>query len=310
MRNYIAPILAVSLSAGTAGAYDLGNGFSTSGSIELEYLKFDNDNGLFLNSDSRLSWRGSNAGQLGFGFDLNLDGLSKLDKPTGDASNLWVSAMLEFRGIALHVGAPEPATRAVIDFPAVSTAKLVDAQLEPFRGQLATAIARENSDLAPGVAVTGGSGELAYAVSWHRMDMFDIPDTKVEVTEAALSWRTGATTLFGSAAHANEQHSSDNINNVQIGALYDGGALSLGAIAGRNTGLLASNFGQLNATYRLSDAFALRGNVAMVNPKHGANVDIWALGADFKFANGAYVEGGYSSVDKDDVWDVGLGFRF
>ncbi len=280
-----------------------------SGSLELEYQDYESDNGLFLNSDSQLSWRGGDAGAFSFGFDLSLDGLAKIDKPTGDASNLWASAMIGYRGVEFRIGAPEPATKAVIDFPAVSTAKLVDAQIEPFRGQYATAIARDDSDLAPGVSVLGGNDQLTYGVSWHRMDMPASPN-KVEVAEAAVAWKTGATTLFGSAAHANEQHSTDNANNVQIGALYDGGALSLGAIAGRNTGFLSSNFGQLNATYRMSDALALRGNVAVINPSAGSNVDIWSLGADFKFVNGAYVEGGYSSVDKDDVWDIGLGFKF
>lgn len=294
MTRILVPAL-LALTALPAAAQD-GNGLSFGGDVKLEYLNANSDLWA-LDGDVGLSWR---SGGL-LGFDAALD-TTYIDSNGGtdDFTNVWAALVLSTGAGEFAVGAPRPLIETMQVMPKFSTSRVLDLETTFLRGPLTPLASASDNGVTPGITWKKDSGSLTFGAGYHHLN-----DLNADMLEGIMRFQSGATTLFVSGEYADV--TGDNVMILQIGGLYDTDRFDLGATLAQFDSSETTHSLRLYGSFDVMQSLSLRGDALLVQDAN----DIYSLSATYSMPSGLYVEGGGSKiVGSDEVYDIGIGFKF
>lgn len=307
MRHALAATLLLGASALPVQALDLGNGFSLIGEVELEYGNNATTANSYLDTDATLRWRSADGGAFGFGFDFGVESLYLLDE-SDDLTMFWGGLVITSDFGDFTLGAARPVADTVYAFPDFGTNSVNQLLLFPMTRSLASFFGLITDEQVLGVSFVGSSEALGYAVSIHEIDT---PINTLRSSQLVLTYAAGNTSVMGSF-EVMGVGLPENITAFRFGVLHEIGALTLGAEAGALESPTADtqNFARLHGAYEVTPALTISADLGYLDTMGGSSIDLWALGAEYRFGNGGFVEAGATSAGDEETWDVGLGFRF
>jgi hypothetical protein len=306
MRIAAPTALFIASISGPVAAFDLGNGFSLTGEVELEYLTSDGDDVTLGWIDVTLGWRSQGGGAIGFGADLTIDSLQQLD--TGeDVTAYWGGLVITTGAGDFTIGMPRPVLDVLFDTPKLGGNSFIDFQFEQFAGPLASVLITVQEVDAYGVSFVGASGDLKYGISYN-----DLEDLDAEVIQVAANYQLGATLIQGGAEVITS--GSDDITALVLGATHDFDRFSIGAAvtdvsssAGGFDGQSIKVFGE----YEVTDALTLGAQIQ--NFEQPVNGTLYGLSGEYTFGPGGYARLGVLDSDQSNdeaIFDAAVGFRF
>lgn len=293
--------------ASPALAFDLGNGLSLTGEVELEHGRGE-ESDSFLHGDATLSWRNGGAGALGFGLDLTVESIFVLGD-NEDITSYWGGVVLTTGVGEITLGAARPVIDTVYSFPDFGTLSIFNVGFPPIARSFTTFFAAIEEDIVVGVSLEGSAGALTYGASIHELNTFS---GTAHSSQIAVTYAMGDTTLMGGFETVSVSGMGGSVSTYRIAALHRMDRLTLGAeLSSQDADMSPStNFGLLYGGYDVSEALTVRGNIGVVDEISGSDT-IWNLGAEYRFGNGGFLQGGVTSLgDSDEIYDVGIGFRF
>lgn len=283
----------IALSALPATAQD-SNGLTFGGSVKLEYV--DISNGLWaLDGDVGLSWR---SGGL-LGFDASLDS-TYLDDGE-ELTNIWAALVLSTGAGEFAVGAPRPLVDTLGVMPKFSSSRLIDLQTSFLRGPITSLASGSDNGLTPGVTWKQEQGSLTFGAGYHHLN----GGNNIDILEGVMRYQTGATTFFITGEFAETEGS--NLTLLQIGALHDAERFDLGASFSQFDASDTIHSVRLYGSFDVMSAVSLRGDALLIQDSN----DIYSLSAIYSMDSGLFVEGGGTKVTgSDEIYDIGVGFKF
>lgn len=298
MRVSLLALLAVgAIAPSVASAFDLGNGLAVTGSVKLEYDKYESDDTAVLDADLGLSWR--SGGLIGFDAALDSTYIGESDEAL---TNIWAALVFSTDMGEFSVGAPRPVVESMAVLPRFGTSRLLDLETSFARGPLSTAAGFEDNGFAPGLAFTGQSGSVSYGLSYHR---FEIGGDDLDLIQGVMNYSNGATTLFISGELGDLLSVDPSV--VKIGGLYSADVYSFGGELARvDYGSEGITTGRLFGTYDVMPELTVKGDMLLIE----SSENIYSLGAEYRFGQLGFVEGGASFVDNDQIYDIGVGLKF
>jgi hypothetical protein len=303
-----APLAVVLLAAASpALGFDLGNGLGLTGVIELEHARGETSES-FLRGDATLSWRNSSAGTLGFGLDLTVDSIFILGE-NDDATSYWGGVVLTTGIGEITLGAARPVIDTVYSFPDFGTLSIYNVSFPPIARSFTTFFAAIEEDVLPGISLEGSAGALTYGASIHELQTFS---GSARSSQIAVTYAIGDTTLLGGFETISASGMGNNVSIYRLGALHRMDRLTIGA---ELSSLDAStspttSLGLLYGAYDVTEALTVSGSLGVVDQSSGSET-LWNLGAEYRFGNGGFLQGGVTSLGaSDEIVDVGIGFRF
>jgi hypothetical protein len=306
MRIAAPTALFIASISGPVAAFDLGNGFSLIGEVELEYLTSDGDDSSLGWIDVTLGWRSQGGGAVGFGFDLAVDSTQIFD--SGDDITTYWGGLVVTTGVGeFTIGAPRPVLDTLFVTPKVGGSSFFDFQLKTITGPLASTLIKLQDFDAYGVSFMGGSGDLRYGAYYGDLEGVD-----ADILQLALSYQVGATLIQGGAEMVNTP--SGDITTVLLGATHDFDRLSLGVALSNIDGDAAgfdSETVQVFGDYQITDALVIGAQVLRVDGVTDGT--LYGLTGEYGFAPGGYARLGVLDSDEsnsDAIFDAAVGFRF
>ncbi len=295
MTRFIVPAL-LALSSLPAAAQDA-NGLSYGGTVKLEYV--DANSSLWaLDGDVGLSWR---SGGL-LGFDAALDTTYIDGNGSGeDFSNIWAALVLSTGAGEFAIGAPRPLVDTLAVMPKFSSSRLVDLETSFLRGPITSLVSASDNGVTPGITWKREQGSLTFGAGYHHLNDGD----NVDVLEGVMRYQAGSTTFFITGEFANTE--GPNLTLLQIGALHDADRFDLGASFSQINSSDTSHSLRLYGSFDVMPALTLRGDALMVQDAS----DLYSLSATYSTESGLFVEGGGTKVTgSDNIYDIGVGFKF
>ena len=301
-----AAVAALVLLSGPAQAFDLGGGLSFGGEIKLEHVSDGTESESFIASDVTLGWRSAADGGLGFGFDLTADSLYLISE-SEDVTAYWGGLVLTTGFGDVTIGAARPVTETIYSFPSFGTSRLTDFRLLAAKGSYISFLTILSDDITPGVSLEGSSGALSYGVSLHELDS---PGGNIRSSQIALGYAMANTTILG-GFEVLSIPGGNSASSWRLGVVHEMDALTLGAEINVLEGDLngSDTFVRLHGAYDITEALTVSADVGRVDVS-GVTDTVWALGAEYRFGNGGFIQAGTTSLDDDEIWDVGIGLRF
>lgn len=283
----------VALTAIPAVAQDAGNGLAFGGEVKLEYV--DASSGQWaLDGDVGLTWR--SGGMLGF--DAALD-TTYLDDGS-DLTNIWAALVLTTGMGEFAVGAPRPVVETMGVMPRFSTSRLLDIETGFFRGPITSLASFSDNGLTPGITYRQSSGNLSFGVGYHHLN-----DNNADIAEGIMRYESGATTFFISGEVGTAP--GPDITLMQIGAFHDADRFDLGAAFAQIDESSTTRALRLYGSYDVTSALTLRGDLLAVQDSD----DVYSLSATYAMPTGLFVEGGGTVANgSDEIYDIGVGFKF
>ena len=292
MTRVLLPAL-FALAALPAAAQEAATGLTFGGEVKLEYVD-GGPAGWALDGDLGMSWR---SGGL-LGFDAALD--STYFDDGDDLTNGWAAVVLSTGVGEIALGAPRPVLETMRVMPRFSSSRVLDLQASMFTGSLAGIASFEDNGMTPGVTWQQTSGNLTFGAGYHHLN-----DANVDVAEGVMHFENGATTYFITGQFATTP--GDDPSIMQIGAFHDADRFDLGAalsrfdISGTHNGL------RLYGSFDVMSALTLRGDMLLLED----TTDLYSVSATYSMDNGLFVEGGGTKVEgADEIYDIGVGFKF
>ncbi len=242
-------------------ALDFGNGFSTTGEIELEHSKYMFSNYSYFTGDVTLSWRSSGSGAIGYGADLTILHFRQIKESEG--STAYRGGLVVTTGFGdFTIGAPRRALSTVLTLPELGTNRMVNLEFNQLRWDSFHPLLSEDTEL--GLAFTGTSGNLTYGASAHQ---FEGGKATADTVQIAASYIMGSTTFMGGVQRVTGFGPS-NQTALIFGMLYDRNKLTLGLelsnFANDNGQSFAS--ARLHAGYDITDAFTVLADITQIDP--------------------------------------------
>lgn len=294
MQRYILAAL-VALSAFPAAAQD-GNGLTFGGDVKLEYVNANSDLWA-LDGDVGLSWR--SGGLLGFDAALDTTFLHN-NGNDDDLTNVWAALVLSTGVGEFAVGAPRPLLETMAVMPKFSSSRVLDLETTIFRGPITPVASAQDNGLTPGITYQKEAGSLTFGAGYHHLN-----DLDADTFEGIMRYQAGAVSLFVSGEYGRTP--GPNTTILQIGGMYDADRFDLGAALSRFDSSLSANSLRLYGSFDVMSSLTLRGDALLVQDAN----DIYSLSATYGMQNGLYVEGGGTKiVGQDEVYDLGVGFKF
>lgn len=291
MTRLLLPAL-VAAFALPASAQD--SGLSFGGDVKLEYLDADTNAGFALDGDVGLSWR---SGGL-LGFDAALDS-TYLDDGE-DYTNLWAALVLSTGAGEFAVGAPRPLSDTERVMPRFSTSRVVDLSSNFLNGPLTGLVSAVDRGMTPGITWKQEAGSLSFGAGYHHMN-----DRNVDAAEGFMHYTAGATTFFITGEFATAPGSNPSL--MQIGALHDTDRFDLGASLAQYDAADTRHTVRLYGSVDVMSALTLRGDMLMVQNAS----DAYSISATYSMDSGLFVEGGGTKVvGSDELFDIGVGYKF
>ena len=298
-------MLLASLTA-PALALDLGNGFSLTGEVELEYLSSSGDDTTIGWIDATLGWRSQAGGTVGYGFDLTVDSTQLFE--TGDDFTAYWGGLVVTTGAGdFTIGAPRPVLDVLYDTPKLGGSSFFDLQIEQFTGPLAAFLVKQADINAYGVSFIGTSGNLTYGVYYSQVEGED-----ADIMQAAAAYQLGATLIQGGAEVI--KFGSGEITTLMLAATHDFDRFSLGAAISDISSSGAPFDGRtvkLFGDYQVTDALVL--GVQIVDVETPLSVTLVGVSGEYGFGSGGYARIGAIDSDQsgsDTIFDAAVGFRF
>lgn len=206
-------------------ALDLGNGFTMTGEVELEYLWNSDDDRSLSYVDVALGWRRQASGDLGFGFDVTLQDIYVEDSAL-EGTYIWAAGVLTTPYADISVGRPLPVLERMFPLPQVGASRYLDLRLDPFGGLggsfIANAAVINDPDIL-GVTAVGAAGSVSYGLGYHQSESGGF---RSEIYEVGVIYRIEQTELFLALEHA--PNDIDDLNRFQYGVRYQGDGWSIG----------------------------------------------------------------------------------
>lgn len=294
MARYLLPAL-VAFAALPAAAQDT-NGLTFGGEVKLEYV--DTGSGLWaLDGDVAMSWR--SGGLLGFDAALDstyIDGSSGAD----DLTNIWAALVLSTGAGEFAVGAPRPLLETERVMPRYSSSRVLDLETSFLRGPITPIASAQENGVTPGITWKKEAGNLTFGAGYHHLN-----DRDIDTVEGIMRYQAGQTTLFVSGEYADAP--GDNLTILQVGGLYDSDRFDLGAAFTQLDSSDTLHSLRLYGSFEVMTALTLRGDALLVQDAS----DIYSMSATYSLPNGLFVEGGGSKItNEDEIYDIGIGFKF
>ncbi|MBA4324030.1 MAG: hypothetical protein C0426_02940 [Rhodobacter sp.] len=291
MSRLLLPAL-VAAFALPATAQDTGLAFG--GEVKLEYLDADPGAGFALDGDVGLTWRSGGI----LGFDAALDS-TYLDDGA-DFTNVWAALVLATGAGEFAVGAPRPLSDTQRVMPRFSTSRVVDRDPDFLSGQSTSRLSAEDGGMTPGITWKQEAGSLSFGAGYHHMN-----DRNVDVAEGFMTYAAGATTFFISGEFATAP--GPNPSLMQIGAFHDADRFGIGASLAQYDAADTRHTVRLHGSFDVMTALTLRGDMLMVRDAS----DAYSVSATYSLDSGLFVEGGGTKVTgSDELFDIGVGYRF
>lgn len=229
LRPAAIALLTATLSAPAGFARDLGNGFSLSGDIELEYIWFDNPTGnaTYGFADTTLSWRSQGGGPVGFGFDLS--GLYFVNLAEGGLreSSWWGGLVVTTSFAEVSIGRPRPILDTLSPAPDVGNVRALGLDLGSVTvsSVLGTSVLLSSSSQdVYGISAKATSGGLVYGASVHRIES---GGDHVDFIELAASYEAGSSLYYGGMEYV--VFGLDDFKRVHLGGRYAADLWTAGA---------------------------------------------------------------------------------
>lgn len=292
MTRILLPAI-LALTALPAAAQD-GNGLSFGGEVKLEYL--DADSGFWaFDGDVGMSWR--SGGLLGFDAALDTTYLDSGD----DFTNLWAALVLSTGAGEFSVGAPRPLVETMRVMPRFSTSRVLDLETGFLRGPITSIASGNDNGVTPGVTWKQTQGNLTFGAGYHHLN----DGGNTDIVEGIMRYESGATTFFISGEYANAP--GTNFSLMQIGAFHDADRYDLGAALAQLDTSDKTNSLRLYGSFDVMPSLTLRGDALLVQDAS----DIYSLSATYSMSNGLFVEGGGTKANgSDEIYDIGVGYKF
>lgn len=292
MTRVLLPAL-FALAALPAVAQEAATGLTFGGEVKLEYID-SNGSLLAFDGDLGMSWR---SGGL-LGFDAALD--STYFDDGDDLSNAWAALVLATGMGEIALGAPRPVLETMRVMPRFSSSRVLDLQTSIFTGSLAGIASFEDKGMTPGVTWQQTTGNLTFGAGYHHLN-----DTNVDVAQGVMRFESGATTFFITGEFATTP--GDDPSIMQIGAFHDAGRFDLGAALSRFDFSGSQSGLRLYGSFDVMSALTLRGDMLLLED----TTDLYSISATYSMNNGLFVEGGGTKVEgADEIYDIGVGFKF
>lgn len=295
MTKFLVPAI-LALTALPAAAQDA-NGLSFGGEVKLEYL--DAGSHLWaLDGDVAMSWR---SGGL-LGFDASLDS-TYLDGNGGseDLTNIWAALVLSTGVGEFAVGAPRPLVDSMRVMPKFSSSRVLDLQTSIVRGPITSLASAMDNGMTPGVTWKQSSGNLTFGAGYHHLN----DGANADILEGVMRYQTGATTFFISGEFG--ETDGPNLTILEIGGFHDADRFDLGAAFSKVDAGDTRHSLRLYGSFDVMSSLTLRGDALMIQDSS----DIYSLSAIYSMDSGLFVEGGGSKITgSDEIYDIGVGFKF
>ena len=292
MTRVLLPAL-FALAALPVAAQEAATGLTFGGEVKLEYID-SNGSLLALDGDLGMSWR---SGGL-LGFDAALD--STYFDDGDDLTNGWAAVVLSTGVGEIALGAPRPVLETMRVMPRFSSSRVLDLQTSIFTGSLASLASFEDKGMTPGVTWQQTTGNLTFGAGYHHLN-----DTNIDVAQGVMRFESGATTFFITGEFATTP--GDDPSIMQIGAFHDADRFDLGAALSRYDMSGTHNGLRLYGSFDVMSALTLRGDMLLLEDTS----DLYSVSATYSMDNGLFVEGGGTKLEgADDVYDIGVGFKF
>jgi len=308
-RKHLVTLAAFAISALPAQALDLGNGFTLTGDVELEYFKFDGSSSseTFAVGDVNLGWRSQAAGGLGFGFDVNPVVLRNLD---GDSYSEIYGGLVFVTGFGeVTIGNPRPLLDTLSPAPDVGDARVLGIELGVYtRSFLATTLLLGDSINSYGVSLTGQSGAFAYGAAINRLES---GSQSVDFLSLTGSYETGGTLLYAGVEDTNS--SALDLQTLMLGARYDQDNWAAGAEVVKLTiGPDSATTWKLYGEYEVMSGLTVGAQLHDISDLFGAK--LYGLSGTYSFGTGAFAQLGavYQDVSGSSgtLTTAAIGFRF
>lgn len=284
----------IALSSLPAAAQEAGNGLSFGGEVKLEYLDANSSLWAF-DGDVGMSWR---SGGL-LGFDASVD-TTYLDDGS-DFTNIWGALVLSTGAGEFAVGAPRPIVDSLDPMPRFSSSRVLDLETSILRGPITSLARATDNGVTPGITWKQETGSLTFGAGYHHLN----DGNNVDIVEGAMRYQAGATTFFITGEFAETE--GPNLTLLQIGAFHDADRFDLGAAFSQLDSSDTTHSLRLYGAVDVMQSLTVRGDALMVQDAS----DIYSLSATYSMDSGLFVEGGGTKVSgSDEIFDVGVGFKF
>jgi hypothetical protein len=298
-------------SALPALAYDLGNGFTVTGDVELEYASADSTSISAGFTDVTLSWRSQGTGALTYGFDLTNVSLHDLDDDESESA-LWLGLVVGTSFGEFSVGRPRPLHDTMFDTPDVGAARVLGFEFLGLGPSFLASIALlEGSSLDIwGLTYTGQSGGLTYGAGLHRLSS---GSNSLNIYELVVKYETGATEVY--AGFETGDNELDDLNKLVLGANYTADRWSAGLQAiSLNASGNSLEAVKLFGDYVVLDGLTVGAQYQRVTGAGAEELNIYGLSGIYSFGVG-FAELGLSKLETpsgsgDTVTTASIGLRF
>lgn len=293
MTRVLLPAL-FALAALPAAAQEAATGLTFGGEVKLEYLDA-NSSVWALDGDVGMTWR---SGGL-LGFEAALDSTHFDDGE--DLTNGWAALVLSTGIGEIAVGAPRPVLETMRVMPRFSSSRVLDLTASYYTGSLVGLYSFEDNGMTPGVTWQQTTGNLSFGAGYHHLN-----DANSDVAEGVMRFESGATTYFITGQFATTP--GDDPSIMQIGAFHNADRFDLGAALSRlDVEGDRENALRLYGSFDVMQALTLRGDMLMLQDSD----DLYSLSATYSMDNGLFVEGGGTKLpDDNEIYDIGVGFKF
>ncbi|WP_333818403.1 porin [Tabrizicola sp.] len=296
MTRLLVPAI-LALTALPAAAQDA-NGLTFGGEVKLEYLDTAGSHLWAFDGDVSASWR---SGGL-LGFDASVD-TTYLDSSGGgqDLTNIWAALVLSTGAGEFAVGAPRPLVDTLGVMPKFSSSRVLDLQTSFLRGPITSIVSASDHGVTPGVTWKQNSGNLTFGAGYHHLN----DGANVDILEGVMRYQAGDTTFFITGEFADVD--GPNVTLMQIGAFHDADRFDFGAALSQLDLLDATRSLRLYGSFDVMPALTVRGDALLIQDTN----DIYSLSATYRMDNGLFIEGGGSKITgSDEIYDIGVGFKF
>ncbi|MBC7137719.1 MAG: hypothetical protein H5U17_03055 [Defluviimonas sp.] len=301
-RDYPGDATGTSFGNGSPAAGRRANGFYLRGVLEAELLKsMDEDDSILF-------------GDLSFGFvpaggGLGADfGLVGYDSSEADELVAYGALSFALGGGRMQVGAPRAVLDDFMDIPPLGGSRFLDIGLGMLTSSFVSSHALLEGQTPYGLRYDTSAGALDLAASAHGFGGDD-----AAAVDLAAAYRLGAVTLSAGAEHADGEgldgEEADGFN------LILGGKAEAGKFGG---GLYYSTLERPDdieawtayGTWRPLEPLEVTGSLVTARAS-GEEATLFGVSADYNFAQGAYLQGGFlDGDDQDATYDLSLGWKF
>lgn len=309
-RFHLTFAVAAALStAPAAGARDLGNGFSLTGDVQLEYLDLSGDSGKTYGiADVTLGWRSQQGGPIGFGFDISHFRQENPDDATG-YSIFWGGAVVTSSYGELTIGRPRPLLDQFSMAPSIGTSSSMDLKLQGFFGSYMAHL----QIIAPtidskGIGFKGRINGFSYGVGVHEFDNSGVTQT---VFDIAASYESGPLLVYAGYERLPVEVASVPDHRALAGLRYAADRWAVGA----EFNWTEYPFGTIEAKmifgeYQVSDSLLL--GLQYLDAGPSGNDPYYGASGIYSFDSGAFAEIGYfkGGAPGSEYLSASVGFEF